>query len=238
MALNALDDKKSKITIPVDPRKATIYKIGKFNDTDADFEDRIAYWASYYNVELPKKIEENIYIGTSFNYKAPEPKGNPWELASESVDLEIPEGYVSTQASYDTGNSGDWGPGGLGHNAFYSYEKVIVGNKKIPFGTTQLLNPHIGKIPVSYSQGGALVSSVNISIQCQLTPEARAQYRMQCFNTIIKGYEEAVRKYNEQIAMENDKAVQIKGSNPGFYRQIENQVLRKKLYCLHDRSKE
>jgi hypothetical protein len=50
---------------------------------------------------------------------------------------------------------------------------------------------------------------------------------MQCFNAIIKGYEEAVRKYNEQIAMENDKAVQIKGSNPGFYRQIENQVLRK-----------
>ncbi|MFC3160219.1 hypothetical protein ACFOEQ_18655 [Chryseobacterium arachidis] len=69
---------------------------------------------------------------------------------------------------------------------------------------------------------------------CQLTPETKKQWQQKTFKAIIDAYEEALIEYNNKLSEENNKAVVIKDSNPNFYRQIENTILRK-LYLLHDR---
>ncbi|WP_185147274.1 coiled-coil domain-containing protein [Chryseobacterium binzhouense] len=218
-------DESEKLVKPVDPRESLINKMENFiSISDSLLGDTVLkYWISKYNVEIDKKPEDIIYVGKSFSYKAPEPKGNPWELAAESTDIEIPMGYKTVSALAVTGDSDDRFDS---HNPIWSDAKVLVGNTLVGNVYTPI-NSFIGKIPISYSQLGLLVSSVNISIQCQLTQDAKDTWYQKTFNKIIEAYEIELDKYNQALAEAKALGVQIKGSNPGFYRKIENTILRK-----------
>lgn len=214
-------DESEKLVKPVDPREGSSMQIKDY--TALSDETKLKYWISKYNVEIDKKPEDIIYVGKSFSYKAPEPKGNPWELAAESTDIEIPMGYKTVSALAVTGDSDDRFDS---HNPIWSDAKVLVGNTLVGNVYTPI-NSFIGKTPISYSQLGLLVSSVNISIQCQLTQDAKDAWYQKTFNKIIEAYEIELDKYNQALAEAKALGVQIKGSNPGFYRKIENTILRK-----------
>lgn len=214
-------DESEKLVKPVDPREESSMQIKDY--TALSDETKLKYWISKYNVEIDKKPEDIIYVGKSFSYKAPEPKGNPWELAAESTDIEIPMGYKTVSALAVTGDSDDRFDS---HNPIWSDAKVLVGNTLVGNVYTPI-NSFIGKIPISYSQLGLLVSSVNLSIQCQLTQDAKDTWYQKTFNKIIEAYEIELDKYNQALAEAKALGVQIKGSNPGFYRKIENTILRK-----------
>jgi len=70
-------------------------------------------------------------------------------------------------------------------------------------------------------------SSGSAELTCRLTEESKQKWQQQTFKAIIDAYEETLEDYNNKVAEEKAKALEIKGTNPGFYRQIENMILRK-----------
>ncbi len=203
---------------PDDPRKVT--NANKLENYFQLTETNLKYWSGRYNVEFEPMPSQEIVIGKSFSYKADEVIGNNYERASDSYEVDIPEGYKTYKAKVESNDSNDSGSSG------FVRAKAIVGNKQV--GTMEVeINEFHGKIPVSYCQLGFLSSSINFSIRCKLTLEAKTKWQQQTFNAIIKAYEEALAAYNEQLAEKQALGVQILGTNPGFYRDIENTILRK-----------
>lgn len=203
---------------PVDPRTSKDFNLSDYSKIS---EETVKYWMGLYNVEIEPQLKEIIFIGKTFSYTAPVVTDNRHEKAAESFELEIPEGYKTVKALAKSEDSGDFSD--LGHG--YSKAKVIVGNKVVDDSYRDIDEFSI-KIPVSYSQMGFLCSSVNISIQCELTDEAKKQWAQKAFNTIIKAYEYAMKEYDNKLAEEGAKASNIKGANPMYYRQIEQEVLK------------
>lgn len=202
------------LTEPIDPRKANLHNLSNYSIID---ETMAQYWGGVFNVDLNPRPSDIICIGKSFNYKATEIISNAYERAAESVDLEIPEGYYAIKASAVANHSNDDG---------VNEAKVIVGGINAD-ATFKDVSNFTYKIPVSYSQLGFLSSSVNISVQCKLTSEAKTKWQQETFKAIIDAYDEAVKQYNQKLAEEGAKGDVIKGENPGFYRQFENLILRK-----------
>lgn len=213
---------ENQLIKPVDPRESSSMQIKDY--TALNDETKLKFWLSKFNVEINKKPEEFIFVGKSFSYKAPEPKGNPWELAAESSDIVIPEGYQTVSSKMVTGDSGDRYDS---HNPSWSDAKVLVGNTMVGSDSYTSIDSFIEKVPVSYSQLGLLASSVNISVKCQFTLEAKNAWLQSTFNKIIEAYELELSKYEQKLAEAKATGVQIKGSNPGFYRKIENTILRR-----------
>lgn len=218
--LGMVETAQDQVTLekPEDPRKVA----GALNlkDYSKVGDETLKYWASKYNVEIPAMLEKNIYIGKTFNYQATEVEDNRYERASSSAELDIPEGYQTVAASVVYTNSGDAGPTG------FSYAKGLVGGREIGTNETTI-STFVGKIPVSYSQLGFLASSINFSVKCEPTPEAIKRWQQETFKAIIDAYQDALAIFKEKEEAEKQKATVIKGTNPGFYRQIENTILRK-----------
>lgn len=212
---------KKVIQKPVDPRTSKDFPMVDY--TALTTENVLKHWISEYNVEIEQLPQNETFVGKSFSYKAIGSKGNTDEVASESANVEIPEGYRSIEALAITRNSEDWSD--PDHNNLASPAKILAGNKLLS-ESYQSVESFIGFIPVSYSQLGLLTSSVNISIKCQLTDQAKIAWQQKTFNAIIEAYEDALADYNDKIAQEEAKAGNIKDANPMFYRQIEQEVLK------------
>lgn len=69
--------------------------------------------------------------------------------------------------------------------------------------------------------------NVIFNVKCELTQEAKDTWQKETFEAIIKGYEEQLRLFNEQKAIKKAEGIQILDSNPLFYRQTEQLILRK-----------
>ncbi|HEU4495926.1 MAG TPA: hypothetical protein VFR70_02630, partial [Flavobacterium sp.] len=209
---------------PADPREfedpAGAAILLNLKDYSKVNENTAKYWGGMFNADLAPMPEQTIYIGKSFYYQAKEIASNAYERAAESAELDIPEGYKATMAAAASRDTNDYLPGP------YTRAQVLVGNK-VMSETFSSINSFQNKIPVSYSQLGFLASSANISIQCELTAEAKIKWQQETFKAIIKAYKEALAAYEQKLAAENASGTKIKGENPGFYRQIENMILRK-----------
>ncbi|WP_157485860.1 hypothetical protein [Flavobacterium soli] len=239
-----LDSESTELEMPQDPRtyqkdltSFTASLIKKSNlfvnslnlkDYSKVNADTAKYWASKYNVEISPCPKKEITIGKAFSYVTTETNGNEWdETAAGSEDVEIPEGYITTSASAEWYNSDETGVGScviVGRN---KYSQNSAKNISLPSPGKNLAKGYIGKIPVSYSALGYHSGNVNVEIACELTPEAIQKWQQETFKAIIDAYEDALAAYKEKLEAEKQKAITIKGTNPGFYRQIENTILRK-----------
>lgn len=199
---------------PTDPRTSTMHKLDNYSKIS---DVTLKYWAGKYNVEVTPKPKQYIYIGKTFSYQAQEVVGDTHERAAESHELIVPEGYKTIKASAVSGNSGDYP---------FVTTKIFVGDREVNSSEVAIKNFH-GKVPVSYCQLGFLSSSLNVSIKCERTDEAEKQWQLEVFKAIIDAYEIALAKFEEDLKVEKELGVQIKGTNPGFYREFENKILRK-----------
>lgn len=157
---------------------------------------------------------------------------------AHSYELEIPEEYQAMSVT------------GVFHFSFapdklswFTHGLLSIGNRWIGIGKTY--EAHQGTVGIAdryftedlyrvrnklgIALAGANVGalSVTMNITCTLTVEAHKKWQQECFQAIIEAYNVALKAYKEQLALEQNKAVEIKRTNPGFYRQIENIVLRK-----------
>ncbi|VXB82613.1 conserved hypothetical protein [Flavobacterium sp. 9AF] len=201
---------------PEDPRKALNNNLADYSKVT---EVTLKHWAAKYNVEVTLAPATYLSIGKSFSFTTPETMGAEWEeVAAGNEEVKLPEGYNAI------GVTADW---------YYPSEPgyglaVIAGSKKLQSkGVYYPVSSFNGVIPISYSVMGHHSGSVNVEIKCELTSEARKKWQQETFKAIIDAYEDALTVYNEKLAEEKATGIQIKGTNPGFYREFENKILRK-----------
>ena len=209
---------------PKDPRTAEEDILLKLDD---NFDTRYHKWVEDFNVEITPKPAEIIKVGKSF---AQNKEGVSTGFThSEKDTVKIPEGYESQSVNIFLHDAVLFGiTNGLGYGGH-----LLGGGEFSCKGNTsgKVLNKMVkgyrNEFPVVYATFGLHSSAASIELVCQLTTEAKEKWKIETFNAIINAYEEKLASYKEQLAML--KAIQGEKvrTNPGFYRQIENVVLRK-----------
>ncbi len=243
----------NEIEKPINPRKPNDpaldpYAISNYTSLT---DDKIAYWAGYYNVEIEPKPENKISIGASFHIK--------WDGVAKLADVEtnsgngkitIPEGYKAKRAtgifnavSDNTANQGRLLSLTVGNKTATYHQKF--GSKSLPLDSNvmvysnnnEFFSPEVSnffelgpdytnEIPVSYTLGNHASGDISVTITCEATSELINGWKLRTFKAIIDAYQEALDIYNEKRSSEQPTE-EKKETNPGFYRQIENLVLRK-----------
>jgi hypothetical protein len=212
-----MDPIGTKLVKPDDPR--TFEEVLNLSDYKKITKDTAKYWGSKFNVKLTPEPVEVMDVGKSFSFTTPETNVKEWdEAAAGHENITLPEGYYSesAQARWFCPDEGAIGTG-----------TVIGGQQFTENGKKVEIPKFVGSIPVSYSSVGYHAGSVNFVISVRVLEETKLKWQQETFKAIIDGYEEALHAFEQKLAEENAKGVVIKEANPGFYRQIENMVLRK-----------
>lgn len=204
----AIEEKKGasgmeSIIKPVDPRKATgNTKLATHKDlTEANY----SHWASAYNADVDGPPAFEIHMGKTYSKSQQGGDGGNDTNKSVSDLVDIPEGYKMVDYTTEMSKGGN---GGL--------IRVNVQRKE-----------YVKKIPVSVLFEWLWVGNVSISFKLQRTKEFFEQWQIETFNAIIKAYEEQLAEYNSKVAELRVSQSEKAKTNPMFYRQIENTVLRK-----------
>ncbi|WP_238639951.1 hypothetical protein [Chryseobacterium elymi] len=204
---------------PIDPRTSTVNKMENFASLDGASGDMVLkYWLSKYKVDIDKKPEEIIYVGKAFSNTVGDSNGKSEydEAIAGGAEIQIPENYVTVAAIgvIQTGGEGVLSPCLRIGGTYMDGSEVTIRN-------------FYQVVPVSFSLIGSHAIDVNASVKCKLTTEAKNEWLQTAFNKIIEAYEIDLAKYEAALADAKALGAQIKGSNPGFYRKIENTILRR-----------
>ncbi|MFT3794144.1 hypothetical protein [Flavobacterium sp.] len=215
------------LSIPLDPRTNGLPDFNAVNGGN------YMEYASRYSAEVNIYPTAFIYINKTFSGGVEvfwDPKRGG--AVKEDFNLKIPEGYETVHAKMDASRDFD--------NTFYRSFGVSVGNIKSwmdgnsrtkRFNTEKPDNPILDNfretISLSLQSLNNIGYNVAISIKCQLTNEGLVKWKKETFEAILEGYEQQMDEYNQKLAEIKANGVRILDSNPLFYRQIEQLVLRK-----------
>lgn len=207
---------------PVDPRIGD--GVVRIKDHTEITESNYKYWAAIYNAQVNAKPDSTVAVGKSIEHYAKDVD----QGESKTGIISVPDGYVAQKANACfTGM-----PAGGG-----GWQRIMlatIGDKPVIASSAGAQNfdgyffdikPFTKEVPVVVSFCNYHVGAVNFTVLCGLTNEAYAEWQLDTFNTIIKAYEAKLAEYNDSMASATVETV--KGTNPGFYRTIENTVLRK-----------
>ncbi|SEW24292.1 hypothetical protein SAMN05421841_1791 [Chryseobacterium wanjuense] len=215
---------------PVDPRAEGDMQISDYSALAN--EVKLKYWMGKYNAELDEKPMESFSITKAFTGRDPAFSGKDDEkiqVVNGNGEVLIPEGYTATNVEYVFNT---WPHGFYGNHAAFmsiagkSSSWIMSTADTQKSGTIDGLNVK-DKLEFSFATGESPIIQGALNITCRLTQKARNAWQQKTFNAIINAYEDALIAYNNAKAEADNKAVVIKDSNPNFYRQIENTVLRK-----------
>ena len=218
----AADSNDSETLIePVDPRKSSSRRMDSINDVDSNYK----YWAGIYSADIEEKPEEYIYIGDSFS----EQLGRSDTAKDYSIEIKD-DRYISyrfsTKGSYMFDKDRD------------PFLSISVGNYDRSFSKGQYPSSSgfinlKESVPVSFKCRSINMIYIDVKITCKLTSEAKEAWRLKTFNAIIKAYEEAKADYDEKLRQFEEERKALENNhedfkaNPGFYRKIEKDILRK-----------
>lgn len=234
LGLNATEQEVFDLIAPPDPRIVTddYYPIKQPSDV---YLDNANFWAGWYNVELPHLPDEIINISKGFAYgqdKVPNPSGETSAIGIEDK-IEIPEGYRAIRF-YISGQGKQQGSSfGRVNIANYPIESYMGGFDYLgtffsQFGTP--VNPPVTReLSISAAFDRFYSFGFGVVVKCERTGETFRKWQIETFNAIIAAYEEKRAEYNEKKKAfeEESKNREETKVNPGFYRKIENMVLRK-----------
>jgi hypothetical protein len=83
------------------------------------------------------------------------------------------------------------------------------------------------EVPIAIWSTNYLTVNVTINIICELSQEAIINWQKATYEAILKGYNTKLTAYNEQLASIKAEGVALLDSNPLFYRDTEQLILRK-----------
>lgn len=218
----------TKLVEPVDPRKyvdptGTLPQDSKkLVDYTCVNEFNAKHWGSVFNVDLTPKPAENITISHSFKDTGlgiDDDGYGRWSGAYSNSDFKIPENYCALSVK---GNINIGGMHAASGGTIYVCGEGVGSTVNLTFAEKIR-----DKITISGNFWDIKVISGTLNAKCELTQEAKQKWQQETFKTIIDAYQDALVEYNQKLAEENALGVKIKGENPGFYRQIENMILRK-----------
>ena len=205
---------------PIDPRI-------DFPNANSINEYNYKVLASKYGAEVTTFPEKSIFISKGFSGA----KAHENELFNESIELPIPKGYFTTDLKLEVNTR--WDHDNSQRHSF----GVTIGNQRVAWQEVRSdimwsmnsetnanfkLSKFAEKIAIAYQSMNYLTFNIGISIKCEPLFETIEKWKEETYNTIIKGYEDQLAKFNAQIS-----DMQSLESNSGFYRIIENTALRK-----------
>jgi hypothetical protein len=215
---------------PVDPRESDVQKLENFSSLQN--EATLKFWLSKYNVEVEEKPMEEFSLTKSFSGRDSSFMGQDEgkiQIVNGSGEVELPEGYVLQRVNY-VFNTYPHGFNGA-HQAFITIAGSgatwidSIHSTQVS-GTMEVLNVK-NKLEFSFATGESPIIQGSLKLNLKLSQEYKNVWLQKTFNKIIEAYEKAKTKYEQELAAIQAQGVEIKGSNPGFYRQIENTVLRR-----------
>jgi len=220
MEAGVLNSSHLVIEKPIDPKTIGITDFTKIN------KDNYHYLASQYNVEIETYPITSFKVGKSFVQNKNSVQSG--FTHAETSSIEIPKGYYSTNVSLILNEVSTFGSSnGIG-NGFHS---VSCGTKTLTaFNNTSMFNVPIEKytnsIPVSYTAIAKHTSSASVEVSVSLTQEFIDEWKKEAYKKIIAGYLDLLEAYNQKVEeTKSNNRTQIE-SNPLFYRQIEQTILR------------
>jgi len=233
----ASQKKPDQVTLvkPEDPRTSSVMKLTHFGELAND--NVLKYWTAKYNVEIPEKPIESYSVGKSMSGQFVN-ENSAIQNASFKDEIQIPDNYVAVKCAAGYSAAGDSSATAMcilvGDQTFYIHGMW----SQLEMRPRQVLTmPYSKSIPISTTFYEAFSGTVNCVVDLELTTEAQNAWYQKVFKAIIDAYEDALVEYNNKLGEEKNKAVEIKGSNPMFYRQIENTILRKNcISYLSDRT--
>ncbi|WP_265428920.1 hypothetical protein [Chryseobacterium sp. YIM B08800] len=222
-------DESEKLVKPVDPRTSSTNKMENFMSLDGPIgETVLKFWSSKYNVEIDQKPENEIRVTKALSVSNSEA---PSEMSAKSDSIDIPEGYLA---------SGGWvNAVHFFHPSKYEWTHIVVTVGDVTKGIASAQShlyinegftfqkKYTQKVAFAFESADTAGVTVNVSLDCFLSNEVKNSWLQSTFNKIIEAYEVELEKYNQALAEAKALGVQIKGSNPGFYRKIENTILRR-----------
>jgi len=220
LAISGVNDSTDgELIKPVDPR--TVDGSLNLKDYTKIMPSTYSHWAGVYNAEIKSMPSETFNVTKGFNGSY---ESTGYYTSGNGV-IAIPEGYEVVHARASL--AFDFHPGGIEASGV----SINIGDK---YFNLQFF-PHFNfqdiyfdvrgiqkELAVAYKAFDCGTFSMSVVAKCQLTTAAKTQWQIDTFNTIIKAYENKLAEYNSRAT-----EIQDFGVNPGFYRQIENMVLRK-----------
>lgn len=202
---------ENQLVKPIDPRESTGMQIKDWSAlTDST---KLKYWLGYYNVEVDEKLEPVVYVGKSIDYSSTESK----QASSKSDLIAIPEHYITESYVVQSSNAFP------GYNGWGNGASLLVGGN----GASNAFLKFVREVPITIATTNAHYFHATVNIKCVLQEEYKNGWLQKAFNKIIEAYKVELSKYEAALADAKAVGAQIKGSNPGFYRKIENTILRR-----------
>jgi hypothetical protein len=205
---------------PADPRTQGLENWQKVNESNA------AQWAALYNAEVENVADEFLAVNNAFGMSAADAAGKN-ESGAKSFKMDLPDGYEATQAKISASfqyqpDREEWSQAHIrvGDGLISLYN---VANRSETVYFSAPIRKELG-VAVQVRDLGGL--GISVVANCRRTPESFKAWQVSCFNTIITAYEKKLSDYNDALAAVKQDP-ENKNTNPQFYRQIENTVLRK-----------
>lgn len=232
LGMKISNNAENQLIKPVDPRKSAIHKMENHSALEDDII--LKYWAGIYNVEFDEKPEKTKFIGKAFSWSGVSSSGtnDGHEVYSEKENFQLPEGYYTKGAkvTFSGMEDGDSRQGKGIHasvgNLHFIDTRPFLDNSRTsspdPVPAYKVIDRFMGEIPISVYSCNHFTVNINISLEMELSDKYLTVWQQKVFNKIIKAYETELTRYEQALA-----GVRIKGSNPGFYRKIENTILRR-----------
>ncbi|WP_228377887.1 hypothetical protein [Chryseobacterium luteum] len=233
--------KAQVLTAPVDPRKAP--EPWYMPDPKPAIIEQIQHWAQIYGVQLdafPAPTKQVIHTAASV------PQTND-DFGIDYTQFTIPDNYAAKNASFHCEAGRNRGGGLQGSR----YAEVYCSNLK---GDMVGLNDRGDIIFDRASSGLNLTGNVSFQVKghnirhytikatvnCELSDEFISKWKTESFSAIIKAYEDAYTKFQEEQARldaeQKEKEAQAKERQDSFYRYMEHDVLKHNCiaYLLQD----
>ncbi len=216
------------LQVPADPRTSGGYlQMSDFKSVNAL---TFPYWSARYQADVNAMPDATIAVSGAFSMGGAETGGTDVSSGASSFKLQIPEGYEATsakvQASTFFNKRNYWVSISVNVAGSIGWSGAEAGG--LSYNCDMLSNPVRKDLAVSIGGRNLGGAAVNVVATCRRTAEAYEKWQVESFNAIIAAYNEKLDAYNKAIAAAQQPVVTgTKEINPGFYRQIENTVLRK-----------
>lgn len=233
--------KAQVLTAPVDPRKAP--EPWYMPDPKSANIEQIQYWAQIYGVQLdafPAPTKQVIHTAASV------PQTND-DFGVDYTQFTIPDNYAGKNASFhcEAGRNRGGGLQGSRYAEVYcsNFNGDFVGHNdrgNIIFDRASSGFNITGNVSFQVKGHNIRHYTVKATINCELSDEFISKWKTESFNAIIKAYEDAYTKFQEEQARldaeQKEKEAQLKERQDKFYRFMEHDVLKHNCiaYLLQD----
>lgn len=228
LAMQVVNNNENAVVLdkPIDPAALGITDFTKITSTNYQ------NLAAKYNADVEVYPQMQMYL----NKTVSEIELGNHEIIEGSSEIQIPEGYqpVSAKLKFAAKWDRDGGQSHSANIAFGNYALFGQGLhsdiKEINLTGYQLeypLESFMDKVSFSYGLANYHSCNISLSIKIQIKDDKLQSWKKSVYNAIIKGYQEQLALYNEKLSEAKTNGSQMLDSNPLFYRQIEQMVLRK-----------